>query len=239
MKSWETFLTDRDRVVFGRSGHGGHAGFGKRPALLVIDVNYAFCGDKDEPIEESVKRWRNSCGADGWRTLPTIAELIKASRKKRIPVIYTTGGVRKDGWDRGAWGWKNTRATDSIIQEKVDGYEIMPQVAPLPQDLVVRKLKPSAFFATPLMSYLNQLQVDTLIMTGSTTSGCVRASVIDAFSYNFRVTVVADACFDRYQSSHAINLFDMNAKYADVVESADALKYLKDLPAGLFALPTG
>jgi len=239
MKFWETFLTDRDRVVFGRSGHGGHAGLGKRPALLVIDVNYAFCGDKDEPIEESVKRWRNSCGADGWRTLPTISGLIKASREKGIPVIYTTGGLRKGLWERGGWGWKNTRAADPNIQGKVDGYEIMPQVAPAPQDIVVLKLKPSAFFGTPLMSYLTQLQVDTLIMTGTTTSGCVRASVIDAFSYNFRVTVVADACFDRYQSSHAINLFDMNAKYADVVESADVLKYLADLPAGLFALPEG
>ena len=94
MAVWDAFLTEQDRAVFARSGHGARAGFGKRPALLVVDVSYAFCGDKDEPIVESVERWRNSCGSDAWKALPIIAGVIAASRAKNVPVIYTTGGIR-------------------------------------------------------------------------------------------------------------------------------------------------
>ncbi|MGA0315509.1 MAG: isochorismatase family protein, partial [Alphaproteobacteria bacterium] len=96
-------------------------------------------------------------------------------------------------------------------------------IAPSSKDLVIRKLKPSAFFGTPLMAFLNDLGADSLIVTGTTTSGCVRASVLDAFSNNLRCTIVEEACFDRSQASHAINLCDMHAKYADVVPVDQAL----------------
>ena len=86
---------------------------------------------------------------------------------------------------------------------------------------MVRKQKPSAFFGTPLQSYLNLLGADSLVVTGGTTSGCVRATVVDAFSANYRVAVVAEACFDRVQSSHALSLADMHAKYADVVSASE------------------
>ena len=236
MAVWDAFLTEQDRAVFARSGHGARAGFGKRPALLVVDVSYAFCGDKDEPIVESVKRWRNSCGADAWKALPIIARVIAASRQKGVPVIYTTGGIRTNR-DWGSWGWKNARAVESTQQGGLDGYEIMPQIAPEPQDIVIRKLKPSAFFGTPLISYLNQIQIDTLLIAGTTTSGCVRASVLDGFSLNYRMAVIEDCSFDRFQASHAMNLFDMQAKYADVVSSNDAIGYFNSLPDGLFGPP--
>ena len=99
--------------------------------------------------------------------------------------------------------------------------------------MVIRKDKPSVFFGTPLMSYLHELQVDTLLVTGTTTSGCVRATVVDAFSYNFKVVVVEECVFDRGQASHQVNLFDMQAKYADVVSLEDALRYLDKLPHGM------
>ncbi|MDE2474922.1 MAG: isochorismatase family protein, partial [Alphaproteobacteria bacterium] len=88
---WNKFLTERDKIIFAAAGYGAHAGFGKRPALLVIDVSYAFCGDKPEPILESIKRWRNSCGAESWVAIAQIRKLIDAAHNKGLPVIYTTG----------------------------------------------------------------------------------------------------------------------------------------------------
>jgi nicotinamidase-related amidase len=99
------------------------------------------------------------------------------------------------------------------------------------------KPKPSAFFGTPLTSHLTLLGADSLIVVGTTTSGCVRASVVDAFSHNYRVAVVEDGCFDRSQASHALALCDMDAKYADVVSSDEVLGHFATLPHGLFALP--
>ena len=104
---------------------------------------------------------------------------------------------------------------------------------------MLKKDKPSAFFGTPLLSYLVLLGCDGVIVTGTTTSGCVRATVLDAFSHNYRVTVVEDACFDRSQASHAISLCDMHAKYADVRPATDTLGYLEQYPAGQFDLPSG
>jgi len=236
---WDKFLTPRDREVFAAAGYGQPQGFGKRPALVIIDVNYNFCGDRPEPILDSVKRWPNSCGEDAWAALPHIRSLIDTARDKGLPVIYTTGGFRADGWDYGSWRWKNSRIKDSLPQPKrnIDGDAIMAEIAPAPQDIVIPKQKPSAFYGTPLRSFLNLLQADSLIICGTTTSGCVRATVLDAFSDNYRVTVAEEGCFDRAQSSHAINLMDMQAKYADVRPAAEIAAHLKSLPEGLFTLP--
>ena len=229
---WDKFLTERDKAVFADLRLRRPAGFGKRPALLIIDVNYAFCGDKPEPILESIKKWRNSCGEDAWTALPYIRSLIDKARAKGLPVIYTTGVRRGDLWDSGSWAWKNNRSAEDVANKTVlsnlDGNEIMPQIAPGPRDIVIYKQKPSGFFGTNLTSYLTLLGCDSLIVTGTTTSGCVRASVLDAFSLNYRITLAEEGCFDRAQASHAINLCDMNAKYADVVKvrrSAGLLRY--------------
>jgi len=239
---WDKFLTERDRQVFAAAGYGAPQGFGQRPALVVIDVNYFFCGDRPEPILESIKRWRNSCGEDAWPAIKVIKGLLASARGKGVPVIYTTGNARPDLWNRGSWRWKNSRSgEDSLDRSRGDfaGSTIVPEIEPAPQDIVLHKDKPSAFFGTPMLSYLVLLGCDSLIVTGTTTSGCVRATVLDAFSSNYRVTVVEDACFDRSQASHAISLCDMHAKYADVRPSADALDYLGKYPAGQFKLPAG
>jgi len=103
----------------------------------------------------------------------------------------------------------------------------------------VLKQKPSGFFGTNLLSYLVLLGCDSVVVTGTTTSGCVRATVLDAFSNNFRVTVAKEACFDRSQASHAVNLCDMHSKYADVLPVEEVKQYLASLPKGLFELPRG
>jgi len=236
---WDKFLTPRDKQVFAEAGYAQPQGFGKRPALLIVDVNYNFCGDRPEPILDSIKRWPNSCGEDAWTALPHIRSLIDVARGKGLPVIYTTGGFRADGWDFGSWRWKNSRMKESLPQPKrnIDGDAIMAEIAPAPRDIVIPKQKPSAFHGTPLRGYLTLLQADSLIVCGTTTSGCVRATVLDAFSDNYRVTLAEEGCFDRAQSSHAINLMDMQAKYADVRPAAEIAKNLETLPAGLFVLP--
>jgi maleamate amidohydrolase len=233
---WDSFLTERDKAVFKASGFGAKAGFGKRPVLLVIDVSWAFTGDRSEPILESIKRWHTSCGEESWEAVAVIKELAATFRQRGLPVIYTTGRTRDDGWDSGSWGWKNGRTGENVSRRSLnrDGNEIVSDIAPQPEDIVIYKQKPSGFFGTNLAAYLTLLGADSVIVTGTTTSGCVRATVLDAFSLNYRVAVVEEACFDRSQASHAISLCDMHAKYADVVPAADVLSFARALPGDLF-----
>jgi len=238
---WDKFLTEQDKAVFAAGGFGARAGFGKRPALLVIDVSWAFCGERSEPILESIKRWRNSCGEDAWVALDYIKQLIDRAHIKGLPVIYTTGEGRADDWDRGSWGWKNTRGAEAAgtIHPEIDGNEIVTMIAPGPRDIVVKKQKPSGFFGTNLAAYLTLLGCDSVVVVGTTTSGCVRATAVDAFNLNYRVILAEEGCFDRSEASHAISLCDMHAKYADVVPTDEVLAYFDGLPADLFELPTG
>lgn len=239
---WNKFLTEQDKAVFAASGFGACGGFGKRPALLVIDVSYAFCDERATPILESIKRWHTSCGEDAWVAIPYIKSLIDKCHGKGVPVIHTTGVRRDDNWDGGSWNWKDGRFSEDTASKSgtsLDGNEIVADIAPAPQDIVVLKQKPSGFFGTNLASYLTLLGCDSVIVTGTTTSGCVRATVLDAFSLNYRVAVAEEGCFDRAQASHAINLCDMHAKYADVVKTSEVLAFLDSLPSGMFDLPKG
>jgi maleamate amidohydrolase len=235
---WTPYLTARDKDVLRASGYGASMGFGERPALMIIDVSYNFAGDKSEPILESIKRWRNSCGEEAWAAISVIRKLADACRRKGLPVFYSTNTRRPDGFDAGSWRWKNSRELEDNEQDQ-RGNEIVAEIAPQPKDVVVLKTKPSAFFGTPLLSFLIDLKVDSLLVCGTSTSGCVRATVIDAFSNNVRCAVVEDGCFDRVQVSHAINLCDMHAKYADVIGSEEAHAFVASLPAARFELPKG
>lgn len=218
MPSWDPYLTERDRTVFARSGHGQRAGFGVRPAVLVIDVTYAFVGDRPEPIVASIVRWPRSAGEEGWRAAERIRTLLEAARAAGAPVIYTTGVADPR---IGPVSTKNSRRAENDAQPARN--TIVPLIAPGAGDLILAKERPSAFFGTALASHLVRLGVDSLFVTGGTTSGCVRATVVDAFSYSYRVALVEECLFDRGQASHAMSLFDMQQKYADVVSLADAL----------------
>jgi nicotinamidase-related amidase len=240
---WDKFLTERDKTVFSATGYGARQGFGKRPALLVIDVNYAFAGERPEPILDAIQKWRTCCGEDAWPAIAVIRKLLDAAHDKGIPVIYTTDQRREDNWDAGSWAWKSRRSGEDVApapqRPNIDSYAIVAEIAPGPRDILVRKHKPSGFFGTSMVQHLVQLGCDSLIVAGTTTSGCVRATVLDAFSTNYRVSVVEDACFDRSQASHAMSLCDMHAKYADVLPSDEILAFLAGYPAGQFQLPAG
>ena len=239
MATWDDILTERDKEVFALSGFGKKAGLGQRPALLIIDVNYNFTGDKPEPILESVKRFRTSCGEEGWQAVYRIRELLAEARKKHLPTFYTTAEENRSNSTLmvGGWAAKSNRTTEDMTEQWERANEIVEEIAPQSGDIIVRKQKPSAFFGTALMSMLNEVHADTVLVCGTTTSGCVRASVIDAFSYNMKVSVVEECVFDRGQASHKINLFDMAMKYADVIPLKETVEYIRDLPDNLYAPP--
>ena len=221
MAIWDDLLSEHEKQVFDKSGFGRKREFGKHPALFIIDVVYNFVGDKPEPILESMDRFPLSCGEAGWKAVHQIASLVPLARSRNIPVIYSTGDPSLPH------PWKATTRGKEVYT--TIGNEIPSEIAPSGSDIIIRKLAPSIFFGTPIVSILFSLHVDTLLVCGGVTSGCVRASVVDAASYGFEVGVIEEATFDRSEISHKINLFDMNAKYATVVSIAEAKAYIENL----------
>ncbi len=235
MPIWDKFLTERDNKVFEAAGYGARGGFGARPALVIVDMNYSFCGHKSEPILDSIPVWPNSCGAEAWTAIEHLQNVLEKARAQHIPTFYTTANKRRhDGFDAGGWKHKNRRATGPVGVPGFPMDTIVEEIKPVASDVLIEKLKPSAFFGTPLVGFLTDLGVDTVIVCGTTTGGCVRATVIDAFSYNFKVSVIDECTVDRGQASHAINMFDMNAKYADIVSAQETIDYFGQLRGDLF-----
>jgi nicotinamidase-related amidase len=234
MPIWDDVITEQDRIVYEHAGWHKPAGYGKRPALLIVDVIYNFVGDEPKPILESIKDWRYSCGEVGWDGVHALEKLIAKARTKNVPLFYTTCERRADKADNGAWNRKNYRVDDAIDIVGHKGNEIVAEVAPQPHDFTFVKKKPSAFFLTPLVSYLIDMQVDTVILTGTTTSGCIRATAVDGFSYNFYVVVPEECAWDRGEVTHKMNLHDIDAKYGDVRKLDDVLAYIDGLPDDLY-----
>jgi maleamate amidohydrolase len=226
---WDDIPTEKDKLVYAAAGYGQRAGLGRKPTIIVIDVNYNFVGDKPEPILESIKRFHMSCGEAGWVAVRALQQVLPVAREREVPIFYSTGKPRSGTQSifAGQWAAKNLRTGEA---GEDDGHQIVAEIAPCPGDILIPKEKPSLFFATPLLSYLIFHNVDTVLVCGTTTSGCVRATVIDAFSYNFKVGVIEECTFDRGEVSHKVNLFDMNAKYADVMPVAEVLNYLQSIP---------
>ncbi|WP_102959451.1 isochorismatase family protein [Mangrovicella endophytica] len=219
---WEPFLSERDRKHSELWGKKELNGFGEKPALLLIDIYYSVLGLKREDIFDSMKTWMGSTGLEGWEAVDRTAELLAVAREAGVPVIHVKGlhsGVNH-------WG-RRKRAKPTMPQEMIEkGWQIVDEVKPIAGELVIEKAAPSAFQGTPLAFQLQSLGVDTLIVCGETTSGCVRASVVDGATARFRMGVVKECVFDRTEASHYINLYDMHHKYADVVSLDMAKDYL-------------
>jgi maleamate amidohydrolase len=217
-------IDETTRSRYELAGFGRPAGLGNRPALLIIDVQYRTTGTRPLPFAEATQEFTTSCGQAGWDAVPRIAALLKEFRDAGRPVLYPYVAP-KQSYDSGRLGAK----VPGIMNVPEHGYDFVADVAPADGDVLLPKRHPSAFFGTPLTSYLIEAGVDTLVITGCTTSGCVRSSVTDAFSLNFRVAVPSDAVYDRSPVVHEVNLFDMAQKYADVSTTGELLPRLRDL----------
>lgn len=195
---------------------------GQRPALLAIDLyNLVFEGGS-RPVHEVVKEFKSSCGIYAWNAIKPIQELFNVARSQGLPVIYTTTETRQEANPTAV------HATNRRIQKiGKNAYEIREEFKPRPGDLVIYKERASGFFGTPLIAHLTRLGVDSLIVCGESTSGCVRASVVDAYSHGFHAVVVEECCFDRSLLSHKVSLFDLHHKYADVMHLDEVKSHLQ------------
>ncbi|ODT82428.1 MAG: hydrolase [Pelagibacterium sp. SCN 64-44] len=223
-KIWDGVIPKEEVEAYEAAGFGRSSGIGSKPALLIIDVQYRTVGTEPRPFAESIKEFPTSCGEVGWNAVAQIEKLVAQFREKGWPIIYPYVAP-KENFDTGRLAAK----VPALMGVAAKGYEFVPPVAPQPGDVLLPKRHPSAFFGTPLVSYLVERGIDTLVVTGCTTSGCVRGSVVDAFAYNYRVLVPHDAVYDRSPTSHLVNLFDMDAKYADVVSTDEAVAALRQI----------
>lgn len=195
-----------------RGAFDGSLGFGKAPALILVDFVEAYF-DKDSPLYAGVED-----------ALSSALRIREAARTAGIPIFYTNVAYQEGGADGGVF-YRKVPALEVFVSgnplgDWPDGLE------PAEDEIVITKQYPSAFFGTSLAEMLDAKGVDTLIITGVTTSGCIRATCVDAMSHGFVPIVVADACGDRHSAPHEANLFDMNAKYADVVDEHTVIEHL-------------
>lgn len=199
---------------------------GPRPALLAIDLYELAYQGGPHPVSEVSKTYPSSCGENAWNAIAPTQRLFGAARAAGIPVFYSTSDTRPES------------SPASVVATKRRGipvdpavYAIRPEFAPQPGDVVITKMRASAFFGTSLTAHLTQLGIQSLIVFGESTSGCVRASVVEGYSHGYHVTVVEECCFDRSPLSHKVNLFDMHHKYADVMGIDEVEAHLAK-PAG-------
>ena len=207
-------------------GFHGNAGFGESPALLVVDVNVGFTDPKSPLV----------CDLES--VVGAIGELLAETRQARLPVVYTT--VAYDEGDRvAAKAFIDKIPALTTLEAGSRWVEIDPRIAPESGEPVLKKLFASAFFGTPLQALLTAHSVDTLVVTGASTSGCVRATVVDAIQHGFRPIVPREAVGDRNPDAHEANLYDIDAKYGDVVSLEEALACLRGVAPRADSVPRG
>lgn len=229
MAVWDDALTKQDRKVVELRPPRQPNGFGERPALLVIDMNRGAVGE-DRPIPEQLDQYPGACGNLAWDAIRHMQKLIPTARTSGIPVIYSRHIFR---------------ATHDLPRAKDPSYyyselsplsELQPEVAPISGDLLIEKQRPSVFFQTGLIYMLLNKKVDTLLITGNTTSGCIRATAVDGLGYEFKVAVIEECVFDRIEMSHKASLFDLQFKYCDVISVQRAYEYLGTVRQGKAAV---
>lgn len=224
-KPWEKYLVDSDRAVLERGRFARRMGYGERPAVVVIDAQRYMVGE-----EGNDQAWPSSCGAIGRTAVRQIQRVVEQAQKSDVPCFFTTFELDPNGNDIGVYG----RKRDLLDSEHwclagTLGAELVPELKPGKNDVTFVKKKPSGFHGTPLLGYLVERKIDTVIVVGGATSNCIRATVFDSSSYNFRTIVPQEAVFDRIAISHAISLFDMDRQFADVVSVDDLIPYLQGI----------
>ena len=200
--------------IYQKQGFGNSSGIGQRPALLIVDFVNGFANPDQfggGNIGEAIENTRG---------------LLAEARALGLPIAYTRVVYADDGSDAGVFTLKAPTLTQ--LTENAYGSQIVDELEPRDGEYIVRKTQPSAFFGTNLTAWYVSKGVDTVIVTGCTTSGCIRASVIDSMSYNFRTVVATDCVGDRALGPHDANLFDMEQKYADLMTSSEITAILHE-----------
>ena len=212
MPAWDGIIPPEDAMIMEREWGVSH-GVGVAPALLVVDMTYAFVDD----------RFPLGYGKTGWPCVAAIRPLVDLARRRGLPIFFSGGLPARNPAERGLWKSSGRPLPAGLP----DPNAIVEELEPLPHETVIRKRRPSAFFGTELASLLTFHRIDTIVLTGMVTSGCVRATAVDAFSHNFRVIVPEECVADRVQTSHAVALFDIHMKYGDVVPLAEVTTALE------------
>lgn len=211
MKDWMKQVPPDDLKHYAKIGMLTGLELGERTALIVVDATIGFCGREGLTLEEATKEFSTACGPASWEAMPRVAALIGLFRERGLPVVYTYPNTTDQSFT-GSVG-KKKRANWPPPQ-----YNDFPDpIAPIEGEWVMGKTKASGFFHSPLSIYLTKLNVDTVVLCGVSTSGCVRATGVDASSLGYKTFVVDDCCWDRSYYAHCANLFDLHAKYATVV----------------------
>ena len=225
MAIWNNILSDHDRQVLEARPSRPSRGLGEHPAVLVIDMNCGAVGT-NRPNYEQVDEYPGTCGLFAWSAIPNMQEVIAAARNANIPVVYTKL-IYKATHD-----WPRAKDPNYRFSELSPQSEILPEIAPQPGDLLIETQQHSGFCQTPLLPVLMNKKVDTLIVIGASTSGCVRATVVDATTYQcFKVAVVEDAVCDSLDISHQSALFDLQRMYCDVLPSKEIVEYIASVKA--------
>jgi nicotinamidase-related amidase len=219
---WKDVIPEADLQLY--AGWRRETFVGPRPALLAIDLyDLVYRGGLRPPIEIN-DQYPNTCGIFAHRTIEPTKRLLGAARRAGIPIFYCTQETRPNNRPKGAVSTRNQRPRSGP-----DGYAIYHEFTPEPPDVVIWKQRASAFQGTPLFSHLSILGIRSLIVCGESTSGCVRASVVDAYSNGFHVSLVEECTFDRAELTHKVNLFDLHHKYADVMHLDEVVAHLDGL----------
>lgn len=229
MKEWQKAVPAAEWAHYEKIGMLSSLTLGERMALIVVDVTYGFCGFEGKTLEEAVKDFPTACGPASWEAMPRVAVLIDMFREKKLPIVYTYPDTSAQSFT-GKVGKKGAKIWPAR-------YNDFPEaIAPKDGDWVMGKTKASGFFDTPLPIFLTRERIDSVVICGVSTSGCVRATTVDASSHGFTTFVVDDCCFDRSNYAHCANLFDMHAKYATVLSLAELRTAMAgDAPAAFAA----
>ncbi len=217
---WRGFVDEETEEIY--SHYKRDVFVGENPAVLMVDVYKASYEGGQQRVIDVIKEHPSSCGERAWAMVEPAKQLLEASRAAGIPITYCTGDTRSSS--------NKGRATNrQVLNEHNESYDILEELAPEDGELVVYKQRASAFYGTPLMSHLTQMGIQSLIMGGGTTSGCLRAAVQDAKANGFHVTLVEECCYDRTEMNHMVNLFDMHHKYADVMHLDEVLTHINGI----------
>lgn len=211
MAAWDGIIPDADLAIYQQAGFSRQPRWDGRPALLVVDALWAFIGHQPVDVLEAIKEYPTACGKAGWDGLARIADALLFFRQAGLPVIY----VCADGAGKSLYG-ATTRTRRGEGAADPSAYDIPEQIAPEAGEAVVMKTKASGFFRTSLDVLLWRNKIDTVLIAGATTCGCVRATTVDAHSLGFETIVLQDAVWDRSPFSHAVSLFELSMKYAAV-----------------------